>query len=192
MQPSPRSNQASPRMSDELDWKFVASFGDDNSSDGMPQCSVFLVCLKVAFFCFAAWGRPTTDVQSCPHARCACVPPSAPSNPDDLVTAVEFDETGEYIAVGDKAGRICIFEGSGSTEVGDDVVIHPPASTSGLGVSCLTLGHCKRLAVCQHDADAGGNQPPRTPHHHHRPSRRSLWSTSSTPSSRATTRSSTA
>jgi len=26
------------------------------------------------------------------------------------VTAVEFDETGEYLAVGDKAGRICIFE----------------------------------------------------------------------------------
>jgi serine/threonine-protein phosphatase 2A regulatory subunit B len=27
------------------------------------------------------------------------------------VTAVEFDETGQYLAVGDKAGRICIFEG---------------------------------------------------------------------------------
>jgi hypothetical protein len=27
------------------------------------------------------------------------------------VTAVEFDETGAYLAVGDKAGRICIFEG---------------------------------------------------------------------------------
>jgi hypothetical protein len=27
------------------------------------------------------------------------------------VTAVEFDSTGEYLAVGDKAGRICIFEG---------------------------------------------------------------------------------
>jgi len=48
---------------DPLDWKFVQSFGDDNSSD------------------------------------------------DDLVTAVEFDETGQYLAVGDKAGRICIFEG---------------------------------------------------------------------------------
>ncbi len=30
---------------------------------------------------------------------------------DDLVTAVEFDDTGKYLAVGDKAGRICIFEG---------------------------------------------------------------------------------
>lgn len=48
---------------DEGNWKFVQSFGDDNSSD------------------------------------------------DDLVTAVEFDETGTYLAVGDKAGRICIFEG---------------------------------------------------------------------------------
>jgi len=49
--------------SSELDWKFIQSFGDDNSSD------------------------------------------------DDLVTAVEYDESGEYLAVGDKAGRICIFEG---------------------------------------------------------------------------------
>ena len=29
---------------------------------------------------------------------------------DDLVTAVEFDESGDYLAVGDKAGRICIFD----------------------------------------------------------------------------------
>ena len=29
---------------------------------------------------------------------------------DDLVTAVEFDETGDYLAVGDKAGRICVFD----------------------------------------------------------------------------------
>lgn len=32
------------------------------------------------------------------------------SSDDDLVTAVEFDEDGEYLAVGDKAGRICVFE----------------------------------------------------------------------------------
>ena len=29
---------------------------------------------------------------------------------DDLVTAVQFDETGDYLAVGDKAGRICVFD----------------------------------------------------------------------------------
>lgn len=34
---------------------------------------------------------------------------------DDLVTAVEFDETGQFLAVGDKAGRICIFEGHAVT-----------------------------------------------------------------------------
>lgn len=48
-------------MSDST-WRFVQSFGDDNSSD------------------------------------------------DDLVTAVAFDDTGNYVAAGDKAGRICIFE----------------------------------------------------------------------------------
>ena len=31
------------------------------------------------------------------------------------MTAVEFDETGQYLAVGDKAGRICIFEGHAVT-----------------------------------------------------------------------------
>src|ERR1700730_3139640 len=48
--------------SDPFEWRFVQSFGDDNSSD------------------------------------------------DDLVTAVEYDQTGDFLAVGDKAGRICIFE----------------------------------------------------------------------------------
>mmetsp|Transcript_39838 Transcript_39838/g.78313 ORF Transcript_39838/g.78313 Transcript_39838/m.78313 type:complete len:458 (+) Transcript_39838:56-1429(+) len=52
-----------------LDWKFIQSFGDDNS------------------------------------------------NEDDLVTAVEFDETGEFLAVGDKAGRICIFESHTTTDL---------------------------------------------------------------------------
>lgn len=33
------------------------------------------------------------------------------SSDDDVVTAVEFDRTGQYLAVGDKAGRICIFHG---------------------------------------------------------------------------------
>lgn len=59
----PTLSVAGGAQEDPLDWKFVQSFGDDNSSD------------------------------------------------DDLVTAVEFDETGQYLAVGDKAGRICIFEG---------------------------------------------------------------------------------
>lgn len=45
-----------------LDWKFIQSFGDDNSSS------------------------------------------------DDLVTALEFEKSGRYLAVGDKAGRICIFQ----------------------------------------------------------------------------------
>jgi hypothetical protein len=56
------SNNNSTYEYDPLEWKFVQSFGDDNSGE------------------------------------------------DDLVTAVEFDDTGDYLAVGDKAGRICIFE----------------------------------------------------------------------------------
>ena len=46
---------------------------------------------------------------------CLSVPRCADSSSpavcaDDLVTTVEFDETGDYLAVGDKAGRICIFD----------------------------------------------------------------------------------
>lgn len=37
------------------------------------------------------------------------------SSDDDLVTSVDFDSAGKYLAVGDKAGRICIFEGRGRT-----------------------------------------------------------------------------
>eukprot|EP00457_Paulinella_chromatophora_P006208 gb/GEZN01006226.1/.p1 GENE.gb/GEZN01006226.1/~~gb/GEZN01006226.1/.p1 ORF type:complete len:423 (+),score=59.64 gb/GEZN01006226.1/:66-1334(+) len=33
------------------------------------------------------------------------------SGAEDLVTTVEYDDTGDYLAVGDKAGRVCIFEG---------------------------------------------------------------------------------
>lgn len=58
----PPSQQSSNDAAPDLDWKFVQSFGDDNSSE------------------------------------------------DDLVTAVEFDHTGQFLAVGDKAGRICVFE----------------------------------------------------------------------------------
>ena len=68
-------------LHDELDWQFIQSFGDDASSDGTPH-----------------------------------VPPIPPvtgllvGQLEDLITAVEFDETGSHLAVGDKAGRICIFE----------------------------------------------------------------------------------
>jgi len=69
----------------QLDWKFIQSFGDDNSSD----------------------GTATSHVQKIVRVWWLVIPLFLP---DDLVTAVEFDETGEYLAVGDKAGRICIFE----------------------------------------------------------------------------------
>jgi len=29
---------------------------------------------------------------------------------DDLVTALDFDHSGRFLAAGDKAGRVCIFE----------------------------------------------------------------------------------
>lgn len=62
----PSFNSKSSLPANDMQWRFIQSFGDDASSD------------------------------------------------DDLVTALQYDPTGEYLAVGDKAGRICLFE-SGST-----------------------------------------------------------------------------
>ena len=76
-----------------LEWKFVQSFGDDNSSDGQHR-------------------NTHTHQQHLHHSLCstALTPPLPLSAADDLVTTVEFDETGDFLAVGDKAGRICIFD----------------------------------------------------------------------------------
>lgn len=32
---------------------------------------------------------------------------------DNAVTCIEFDESGDYLAAGDKAGRVYVFNGSG-------------------------------------------------------------------------------
>ena len=45
---------------------------------------------------------------------------------DDLVTAVKFDDTGDYLAVGDKAGRICIFEGHSARQPAPSASPHQP------------------------------------------------------------------
>ena len=44
---------------------------------------------------------------------------------DDLVTAVEFDETSDFMAVGDKAGRICIFAANAALVVLADLKCYP-------------------------------------------------------------------
>ena len=73
----------------ELEWEFVQSFGDDNS----------------AYDCDGELER-TAHLE--PEACCECE--CALADADDLVTAVEFNETGEFLAIGDKAGRVSIVQ----------------------------------------------------------------------------------
>ena len=84
----------------DLEWKFVQSFG------GMSCPLIRSVALLPAF-------PSHTLTLICLPAACAsvgCFLTDDNSSDDDLVTAVEFDETGDYLAVGDKAGRICVFD----------------------------------------------------------------------------------
>jgi WD40 repeat protein len=128
---------------DDLDWKFVQSFGDDNSSDGQLHHSSAMqavgrevqvtmrggalrasanVVASGSDLCVVAHTSPRLlffshsplDSLVSPLLLLLCcfpLPICLSLFSDDLVTAVEFDETGQYLAVGDKAGRICIFEG---------------------------------------------------------------------------------
>jgi serine/threonine-protein phosphatase 2A regulatory subunit B len=74
-------------ISDNLEWKFSQVFGDgrttvDDSNDG----TIHIIYLLFFAICFPYF---------CPV---------------DYVSAIEFDDTGDYIAVGDRGGRIVIFE----------------------------------------------------------------------------------
>ena len=52
---------------------------------------------------------------------------------EDLISAVQFDNTGDYLATGDRGGRVVIFESSEVTqrqaqrENGDADMYHPPS-----------------------------------------------------------------
>lgn len=36
---------------------------------------------------------------------------------DDLISAIEFDKSGDYLAVGDRGGRVVIFEANAKKDV---------------------------------------------------------------------------
>lgn len=66
----------------ESNWKFAQCFGDKSESDDITEGSI--ACL---FF----FGKLTSIVA-------------------DIISAVEFDHTGDYLATGDKGGRVVLFE----------------------------------------------------------------------------------
>lgn len=100
-------------------WAFRQVFGDRDSqeepADGPQRARHRRTPLALARACSAAAAR----------ARCAArarrrrgalsaVPPSPRA--EDLISAVQFDQTGDYLATGDRGGRVVIFESSEVTQ----------------------------------------------------------------------------
>jgi hypothetical protein len=48
----------------------------------------------------------------CVHATAAALSPDSTNqlSPADIISTVEFDHTGDYLATGDKGGRVVLFE----------------------------------------------------------------------------------
>ncbi len=54
----------------------------------------------------------------------------------DVLSAIEFDSTGNYLATGDKGGRIVVFERAGTSKVGLGVASLPPVH--------IKIGWCRK------------------------------------------------
>lgn len=67
----------------ENKWKFAQCFGDKGDSDDITEGKMKIVLknLIIYILCLA-----------------------------DIISAVEFDHTGDYLATGDKGGRVVLFE----------------------------------------------------------------------------------
>lgn len=73
-------------MSEEHNWKFAQCFGDKGDSDDITDG-------KYTFFL-------TKNCSTTSHLFFLA----------DIISTVEFDQTGDYLATGDKGGRVVLFE----------------------------------------------------------------------------------
>ena len=101
-------------------WRFRQVFGEKDSTeepaDGAPQPLIAIISLLVGLSgCQRALGVMPEHWQGggLHRAARAChdAPPRTP-RAEDLISAVEFDAKGEYLATGDRGGRVVIFESS--------------------------------------------------------------------------------
>lgn len=69
----------------ENKWKFAQCFGDKGDSDDITEGKMKIV---------------RENLNSISYISCIA----------DIISAVEFDHTGDYLATGDKGGRVVLFE----------------------------------------------------------------------------------
>ena len=76
-------------------WRFAQCFGDKGEVEDITE-GAYTIPLSIynpSFFASPhSWG--------CAHA----------TPPADIISTVEFDSTGNYLATGDKGGRVVLFE----------------------------------------------------------------------------------
>lgn len=86
-----------------MDWQFAQSFGTEESED-----HGFCEGDDLFLFSTSAQSNIRPFLWSALFWMCSS---------DDIFTALDFDSSGKYIALGDKAGRITVFE---SVELEED------------------------------------------------------------------------
>jgi serine/threonine-protein phosphatase 2A regulatory subunit B len=69
-------------------WRFAQCFGDKGDADDITEGENRLSCAFVLI---------STHLD-------------AATSPADIISTVEFDHTGDYLATGDKGGRVVLFE----------------------------------------------------------------------------------
>lgn len=82
-------------------WRFAQCFGDKGEVEDITE--------GMSFYLHFTYHTPNSDPTNPSNdpVLLSCSP-SVP--PADIISTVEFDSTGNYLATGDKGGRVVLFE----------------------------------------------------------------------------------
>ena len=96
-------------------WRFAQCFGDKGEVDEITEGT----WLAATSLCSCWHGL----VLAQPHALVGAMPNA--DGAADIISTVEFDHTGNYLATGDKGGRVVLFERNESVRLSH---LHPASS----------------------------------------------------------------
>lgn len=107
-----------------LDWKFQQVFGDSTRIEDAPEreCSFPFIEIKNNFSLLLLYNNDIIHSPSCPFSRTHKIA--------DIISTVQFDPSGNYLAIGDRGGRVVILERTANK------------------VSTPTYSVCVRACVC--------------------------------------------
>lgn len=103
-------------LNEDHNWKFAQCFGDKGDSDDITEGSFSISVLKR----HANFTHNNSTHGTCTHFFFLSLFTLAA----DIISTVEFDHTGDYLATGDKGGRVVLFERSDSVRVNSSGVFH--------------------------------------------------------------------